>query len=89
MRISIETHMSCDFPGGGGSEPPIPPLDPHMQIRRLSARIVMRALHCYIDFLYFEKECKFFKYFYINMLSISNMLSQLETAQMKQALIEV
>ena len=60
-----------------------------LQMRRLLARIVMRALHCYIDFLYFEKECKFLKYFYINMLSISNMLSQLETAQMKQSLIEV
>ena len=30
MLISIETHItiSCDFPGGSG--PPIPPLDPHM-----------------------------------------------------------
>ena len=31
MLISIETHITCDFPGGGrGSGPPIPPLDPHM-----------------------------------------------------------
>ena len=30
MLISIETHITitCDFPGGSG--PPIPPLDPHM-----------------------------------------------------------
>ena len=27
--ISKETHITCDFPGGSG--PPIPPLDPHMQ----------------------------------------------------------
>ena len=26
--ISIETHITCDFPGGYG--PPIPPLDPQM-----------------------------------------------------------
>ena len=33
MLISIETHITitCGFPGGrGGSGPPIPPLDPHM-----------------------------------------------------------
>ena len=29
MLISIETHITCDFPGGG-SGPPIPPLDPHL-----------------------------------------------------------
>ena len=28
MPISIEPHITCDFPGGSG--PPIPPLDPHM-----------------------------------------------------------
>ena len=28
MLISIEIHITCDFPGGSG--PPIPPLDPHM-----------------------------------------------------------
>ena len=28
MLISIETHITCDFPGGSG--PPIPPLDPYM-----------------------------------------------------------
>ena len=28
MLISIETHITCDFTGGGGSpDPPIPPLD--------------------------------------------------------------
>ena len=29
MLICIETHITCDFPGGGGPDP-IPPLDPHM-----------------------------------------------------------
>ena len=24
----IETHITCDFPGGSG--PPVPPLDPHL-----------------------------------------------------------
>ena len=26
----IETHITCDFPGGGGVRTPIPPLDPHL-----------------------------------------------------------
>ena len=33
MLISIETHITCDFPGGGGGggpDPLSPPLDPHM-----------------------------------------------------------
>ena len=29
MLISIVTHITCEFPGGSG--PPIPPLDAHMQ----------------------------------------------------------
>ena len=29
--ISKEAHITCDFPGGWGAGPPIPPLDPHMQ----------------------------------------------------------
>ena len=29
--MSKETHITCDFPGGGGgSGPPNPPLDPHV-----------------------------------------------------------
>ena len=31
--VSKETHIPCDFPGGGGgggSGPPNPPLDPHV-----------------------------------------------------------
>ena len=32
MLISKETHITCDFPGGGGgSRPPILPLDPYMK----------------------------------------------------------
>ena len=34
MLISIETHITCDFPGGG-SGPPIPPLDPQMRFHNL------------------------------------------------------
>ena len=36
VLISIETHITCDFPGGGGGgggagpDPPSPPLDPQM-----------------------------------------------------------
>ena len=29
----IETHITCDFPGGSG--PPVPPLDPHLAERGL------------------------------------------------------
>ena len=28
--VSIETLITCDFPGGGGSGPPNPHLDPHV-----------------------------------------------------------
>ena len=38
MLISIETHITCDFPEGSG--PPIPPLDPHM-CYQLHATIVI------------------------------------------------
>ena len=30
VGVSRETHITCDFPGGGGSGPPNPPLDPHV-----------------------------------------------------------
>ena len=31
VGLAKETHMTCDFPrGGGGSRPPNPPLDPHV-----------------------------------------------------------
>ena len=34
MLISIETHITCDFRGGGGgSGPSIPTLDPHMSTK--------------------------------------------------------
>ena len=26
----IETHITCDFPGGGSGPPSPPPLDPHL-----------------------------------------------------------
>ena len=31
MLIFIETHITCDFPGGSEA-PPLPPLDPHMNL---------------------------------------------------------
>ena len=34
MLISIETHITCDFPGESGT--PIPPLDPHMTLNIFS-----------------------------------------------------
>ena len=30
ILISIEPHIACDFPGVGGSGPPIPPIYPHL-----------------------------------------------------------
>ena len=30
IHISIEPHITCDFRGGGGSGPPKPPMDPHI-----------------------------------------------------------
>ena len=35
LLISIETHITCDFPGGG-VRTPIPPLDPHMGLSKKS-----------------------------------------------------
>ena len=29
----IETHITCDFPGGGSGPPVPPPLDPHLRYR--------------------------------------------------------
>ena len=36
MLISIETRITCDFPGG--SAPPIPPLDPHMLVELIEKK---------------------------------------------------
>ena len=33
MLISVDSHIACDFPGGGGGgADPSCPLDPHMRI---------------------------------------------------------
>ena len=31
----LETHLTCDFPGGG-SRPPVPPLDPHLIVMKMA-----------------------------------------------------
>ena len=33
LIFPMETHVTCDFPGGGGSGPPISPLDPHLTVQ--------------------------------------------------------
>ena len=38
----IETHITCDFPGGVGSGPPVPPLDP-----QLPKALESRLLNCF------------------------------------------
>ena len=43
--ISIETHITCDFPGGGGG-PHIPPLDPHMRFHNLFFLISKGNISC-------------------------------------------
>ena len=35
MLMYLETHITCDFPGGGGPDPLSPPLDPHMRFHNL------------------------------------------------------
>ena len=45
MLISIEAYRTCDFPVGGGSGPPYPPLDPCMdekvQTRKSQIRLLL------------------------------------------------
>ena len=36
----IETHITCDFPEGVGSEPPVPPLDLHLSNNFLGRTII-------------------------------------------------
>ena len=38
LLILYRNPLTCDFPGGGGSGPPVPLLDPH-----LSLHLVMKA----------------------------------------------
>ena len=46
MLISIETHITCDFPGGGGSGPPTPLLDLHMRFHNLFFLISKENISC-------------------------------------------
>ena len=39
----IETHISCDFPGGPG--PPVPPLNPHLRIHFVLSCVESGADH--------------------------------------------
>ena len=62
MLISIETHTTCDFPGGSG--PPIPPLDLHMQLEIHSPENTnkttdVRALTCTTFHFIFSFYCFF------------------------------
>ena len=64
MLISIETHITCDFPGGGGSGPPIPSLDPHRQLEIHSSENTNKitdvpALTCTTFHLIFSFYCFF------------------------------
>ena len=36
--FSIETHITCDFPGGGSGPPVPPPLDPHLNCPSLKLK---------------------------------------------------
>ena len=36
MLIFIETHKTCDFPGGGGPDPLSPPQDKHLDEQAFS-----------------------------------------------------
>ena len=42
MLISIESHRTCDFPGGLPS--PYPPLDPHMKVH-LQMQVCFKIIH--------------------------------------------
>ena len=44
MLISIETHITCDFPGGSG--PPTPLLDLHMRFHNLFFLISKGNISC-------------------------------------------
>ena len=62
MLISIETHITCDFPGGVRT--PILPLDPHMQLEMHSAENTnkitdVRALTCTTFHFIFNLHCFF------------------------------
>ena len=43
----IETHITCDFPGGVRTPCPPPPLDPHLKLKFLicSALILFQPIH--------------------------------------------
>ena len=63
MLISIETHITCDFPGGG-VRTPILPLDPHMQLEIHSAENTnkitdVQALTCTTFHFIFNLHCFF------------------------------
>ena len=63
MPISIKTHITCDFPGGG-VRTPILPLDPHMQLEIHSAENTnkitdVRALTCTTIHFIFNLHCFF------------------------------
>ena len=64
MLMSIETHITCVFPGGPYPLPPPPPLDPHMQLEIHSPENTnkitdVRALTCTTFHFIFSFYCFF------------------------------
>ena len=50
MRISIETHITCDFPEGRGPDPLFPPLDPSILKQSLPLEVskgIPSPCHCH------------------------------------------
>ena len=72
MLISIETHITCDLPGGPDQLPPPPPLDPHMELTLCYKRCGPRPDCTYsisLDLIFkpFEKFSQiFFRFSYLS-----------------------
>ena len=45
----IETHITCDFPGGGGPATLFPPLDPHLNLTYENITLTSRLVILYLE----------------------------------------